>query len=254
MTTKTTKVPGRPSAGRSFPSTHWSEIQAAANRETVQGSEALAGLLTRYRPALQAYAAQAFAVSDADGLDLFQGFVERVVLERNLIARARHMPGYQFRGYLRKAWRNFIQQAHRDSHCASRYPAGGFAALDESGAIESAVGHESKPEYFDVPWARTVLEQATARMRTECEQEGRGSIWEVFQSRVRLPILEGSDPVPYAELVKRCQIESPIQARNLLVSGKRMFARHLRDVVREYVKSDADIENELSELQVILGA
>jgi hypothetical protein len=69
---------------------------------------------------------------------------------------------------------------------------------------------------------------------------------------VLLPALEGAEPAAYDELVKQFELASPDQASNVLVTGKRMFARCLRDAVAEYVDDD-EIEQELRELKALIA-
>ena len=82
---------------------------------------------------------------------------------------------------------------------------------------------------------------------------GREQMWGVFEARVLGPTLEQREPISYAELVDRFKLESPAQASNLLVSGKRMFIRALHSVVAEYGASEEDVEQEIADLQTILA-
>ena len=66
-------------------------------------------------------------------------------------------------------------------------------------------------------------------------------------------MLHDAPPPPYEELVSRFGLTSPSQASNLLVTGKRTFARVLRSLVAEYAKEDADIDQEIADLTEILS-
>ena len=74
----------------------------------------------------------------------------------------------------------------------------------------------------------------------------------VFEQRILRPICEDVEMTAYTELVSELNIDSPMQARNLLVSGKQMFTRCLREVVGGYVRGNAAVEAELRELYLIL--
>jgi hypothetical protein len=104
-----------------------------------------------------------------------------------------------------------------------------------------------------VAWARALLSQAISRTRDEARASGREDVWGVFETRVLDPLLRDIDPPAYEELVARFGLTSPSQASNLLVTGKRMFARNLRALVAEYAKEDADIDQEIAELTEILS-
>ena len=110
----------------------------------------------------------------------------------------------------------------------------------------------SPDESFDIPWARQVLHEAMRRMRTECHHIGRFDIWDVFESRIVAPALEGGDPVDYQTLVNRHRLQSPMQASNLLMTAKRTFERTLRSVISEYADED-QIEAEIIDLRQILA-
>jgi hypothetical protein len=106
---------------------------------------------------------------------------------------------------------------------------------------------------FDVAWARGVIAESLRRMRCQCEMSGRSDLWGLFELRLADPILNGSEPVGYEQLVERFRLGSPAQASNLLITSKRMYARVLRAVVAEYAGNAEEIESELQELKAILA-
>jgi len=68
------------------------------------------------------------------------------------------------------------------------------------------------------------------------------------------PSLRQAAPVPHDQLAARLQLASAAEAANLLVTAKRMFARHLRAVVGEYEKSEHDVDEEIRALMSALSA
>ncbi len=112
---------------------------------------------------------------------------------------------------------------------------------------------DAPDDQFDVAWARQLLAVAIERMKDECIGSGRGDVWGVFETRVLNPMLHDAEPLGYEELVRRFGLTSPSQASNLLVTGKRMFARVLRTLVAEYAREDADIDQEIADLTEILS-
>jgi hypothetical protein len=68
------------------------------------------------------------------------------------------------------------------------------------------------------------------------------------------PAISHASPPSYDELVGELGLESAQQAANLLVTAKRHFRRVLQSVVAEYVSSEAEIEDEISDLRSILAA
>jgi len=75
----------------------------------------------------------------------------------------------------------------------------------------------------------------------------------VFECRVVKPILDGSPPADYRELVERFGFRSPSQASNALTTAKRMYARSLRAAVGQYAGDHAEIETELADLKQALA-
>jgi predicted component of type VI protein secretion system len=90
-------------------------------------------------------------------------------------------------------------------------------------------------------------------MERGCAVSGCSHIWEIFQCRLLRPSLEGVEPLSYEELVARYGLKSPAQATNALASGKRMFARHLRDVIAQYETGDQAVRAELDALRLFLA-
>jgi len=139
----------------------------------------------------------------------------------------------------------------RDERARKRSPAD--AALVDLGSRAGLIEAEQSPAgAFEVAWARGVVSEALGRMRAECEAGGRAEVWGVFEARVVRPILESAPPADYAELVRRFGLQSPSQASNVLMTGKRMYARALRTVVGEYAKG-LEIDAEIEELREILA-
>ncbi len=244
--------PDRGRAARTFPSTHWSQVRAAGKLDEAAGRNALGELLLRYEPALLAYAILKFGSSEDHARDLFHGFVQESVLKRDLITNARPMPGCQFRSYLLHAWHTHIQSEYRRQSARKRRPAGNLSPLPEDPDDLPVEGQPPAPELFDLRWAQQVITEASRRMHAECMASHRPDVWGVFEARIHGPILNGDARMPYDQLVSRFGLESPIQARNLLVTGKRMFVRNLERVVSEYASGEGAVEAELRELHIIL--
>ena len=90
-------------------------------------------------------------------------------------------------------------------------------------------------------------------MRAECEASGREDIWAVFHQRVLAPAADGERPVAYQHLAESPNADARKQAANLLVTGKRMFARSLRAIIGEYVEDEQMVDVELKDLQRALS-
>ena len=67
------------------------------------------------------------------------------------------------------------------------------------------------------------------------------------------PALHGTVPSPYAELTTRFCFQSPAEAGNAVLTGRRMFVRVLRSVISEYARDEAEVEEEIADLRSILA-
>lgn len=233
---------------RAFPPTNWSEVRRAAHPSQVWGEEALAALLSRYRPALKTHLMFAKRLSPEHAEDLLHDFIADKVLRQSLLAGSDPARG-RFRTYLLTALDRYTVSAHRRDAAQKRAPEGGFVELEE---FDAPAGDGEQTAAGDVEWARQVIAEALHRAQTECEATGRANFWNMFDVRVVGPLLRGEPPPAYEELVARLGFQSPLQASNALTTAKRIFTRMLREVVAEYAESPEAVETELLELRGIL--
>lgn len=229
-----------------FPSTHWSLI-----REAGQGRrEALDDLLGRYLPALRAYLLRTTRLSAEEAADALQDFCLEKVVRKRLMEHADRRRG-RFRTYLLAVLRNYLVSRHRREHTRRRAPDKPLVSLEELAAPAGA--RDDPQDAYNLAWARQVLAQVIEAMQAECERTGRPDLWGVFSSRVLGPMLDDVPPTPYAELIERYGFGSPLQASNALLTAKRMYARLLRQVVGEYARDPAEVDEEIADLRQILA-
>lgn len=235
-----------------FPTTRWSEVSRGANRETPEGQAALGSVFSRYRRPLLGHLRRRFRCSPEVAEDLLQGFAEKNLLERSLLAVANPEKG-RFRTFLLKALDCFVISQHRQAEAVKRNPAGGMLSLDADGGEvrEPTVG--LSPCSFDVDWARASLEAALTGMKKECRRNQRLDVWDIFRARMLDPLLQDTHPVPYEALAGRHHLRSVKAAQDLLTTAKRMFVRHLRGVVGETVADPDLVLGEIREIRAILA-
>jgi DNA-directed RNA polymerase specialized sigma24 family protein len=234
----------------SFPDTSWTQVQLAGGNSGGVRGEALEALLRNYYPALLSHLVVVRRLSEADAKDVLQGFVVGHILEKDLIGQARRNMGSRFRSFLLTALDRYLidqmRRAGRKKRCADEQ-----VQLDEGLDLEAETPDTS--ELFDVVWARALVREACRRVCEECTAKGCPKRRQVFEQRLLLPMIDGCAAVPYGELVDRLEISSPAEAANLLTTVKRMFVRHLRDLIAEYTPEPGDIDEELRQLRVTLG-
>ncbi|HVT79924.1 MAG TPA: hypothetical protein VHM90_04650 [Phycisphaerae bacterium] len=229
-----------------FPQTHWSLVRRAGAPDATARQEALAILLSRYQPALRSYLRVVRQMNEADADDLLQAFIADQVLGNELLRRADQSRG-RFRTLLLASLNNFAIDRARAAQRRAADPLASDSAADE----EMPGPHAA----VEAEWARALVHEVLQAMRAECERTGRRDVWRVFESRVLAEIFGPQAAVtPYEQLAAELRLQTPAQAANLLVTGKRMYARLLRVAVAEYEPDPEDIDAEIADLRRILAA
>lgn len=234
-----------------FPTTNWSLVRHAGDQIDQQQSQALQELLTRYWSALRAHLIYQRRLQASDADDFVQGFIENKILEKNLVSAAEPDRG-RFRSLLLRSLDNYVNSQYEKMQAKKR-AADHAKSLGEQESQLASPTDGDEIHSFDWQWARTVLEQAADRMKDECLQSERTELWAVFHGRILAPIYEGVEPLDYQQIVEQYSFQSPAQASNALMTGKRMYARLLRIVVGQYSASDGEVEEELQDLQRIVS-
>jgi RNA polymerase sigma-70 factor (ECF subfamily) len=235
---------------KSFPATKWSLVARAGLATPRERRLALGALLQRYQPALRAHLLLAKRLPHDQVEDLLQGFITDQVVEQNLVAHAQQQKG-KFRSFLLLALHRYLITQLRREHSRQRTPENGVLLPLNEEAMN--VPDRVDPcDHFDRAWARELVGETLRQMRLECDGCGRQDIWGVFEGRMVGPLLQSTSPQPYDHLAE-CYGVRKSQAANLLITGKRMFARLLRAGVQEYVADDREIDEEIGELLAKLG-
>jgi RNA polymerase sigma-70 factor (ECF subfamily) len=234
-----------------FPTTRWSLVDLIRQRDADGRREALGQLLACYLSAMQTHLVRVKGLKPDDAEELVQEFIASKILQRNLIAQANRELG-KFRTFLLTALDRFLIDWYRQQGAKKRSPGDGYT-LSASGEAEYTQAGPTPSDIFDAAWARDVLAEALRRMRCHCETSKRTDIWGVFEARVAAPTLKGTAPVGFRELVERFGLRSPAQTSNVLITGKRMYARVLRSVVAEYTQNVEEVEAEIAELREVLA-
>jgi DNA-directed RNA polymerase specialized sigma24 family protein len=241
-----------PGPAAAYPPTRWSLVARAGATDPALRQRALNELLATYCPVLRAFLASGLGFAPEAAEDLVQSFVADKVLQKELLAQARPERG-RFRNFLLKAVKNYALSEVRKQQAQKRAPAGGLPpSLDELPELPSA--QASQESLYNLEWARQTLSTVLDRMRSECAGKGRLDIWEIFNLRIVQPLLGGGAVLPYETLVQRYGLQSPSQASNVLITGKRMFQRLLEEVVRQTVTTDEEVAAEIRDLKRILSS
>ncbi|MCX8155312.1 MAG: hypothetical protein N3J91_02465 [Verrucomicrobiae bacterium] len=235
----------REATAEMFPATRWSLIALVQQGNAAAAKEALDHLLTVYYPVLLEFLQSRFRVDKSQAEEWLHSFVWKKELLRGLMHNARPARG-RFRGLLAVSLVNFV----RDELKRKRPQEVGLHLVKEEVCL-AGQAHEVDGA-LDWAWSCRVLEETVERMRDYCQANGRQRVWLVFERRLLEPVLHGGEPVPYQELYKQAGFNNAVEAGNALLTAKRMFARTLREVIREYAGDEAEVEVEVQELLMAL--
>lgn len=233
-----------------FPSTHWSLVGRAGHVSGERRREAMGALLDRYMPALRAHLVLGRRLSADRADDLLQGFVADKVIEQNLPGRAEKARG-RFRSFLVAALDHYVVTQFRHETSRKRAPARPILDIADARDV-SAPNGEPGWEYALV-WARQIIEEARRRTEAYCNATERPDVWHVFSERVLRVTSGDAAPPAHRPIAGDLDRASSKAASNLLVTGKRLFARMLRSVVAEYAADEREIDEEIDDLMRILS-
>jgi RNA polymerase sigma-70 factor (ECF subfamily) len=232
-----------------FPSTRWSRVVAARERDTPEARAALEALCSAYWYPVYAFIRR--TGHDADSaLDLTQDFFARL-LERGILAAADPNRG-RFRSLLLADCRRLL--ADRLAHDRAAKRGGGRALLsidarDAEGRYLHEPAHGRTPDrLFERTWALTLLDGVLARLRAESEQNGRGATFEVL----KVALTEDARCVPYAELARR--LDTTAGAVQVAVHRlRRRYRALVREEIASTVAEPALVDDEIRDLFAALA-
>ena len=238
-------MPSEPSASSIFPRTDWSALGKAAQADVAL----LDRLIRLYWDPLRIYFAATFPALREQSETLLQEFAEDKILKNGWLQQADRNRGH-FRDFLKTSLRNFVLD--RLSRAEVKHAPVSLEEIQQELPADGASSEE-----FDLQWARTVLAETLRRMEADCKdpaqpQPRRTYIWEMFRVRLLDPLLNDAPQPPYEQLIERFELRSPMDASNLLLSGKRIFKTHLSKVIQEYAGQDAATALEIEALEEFL--
>ena len=225
----------------------WSAIRAAqkASPDDTARRQCLEYLLTTYREPVKALV-RAWGIRDDNKVEdrvqeYFTRFLEKGWLDQLDQARG------SFRGFLRVSVRHFLLNEHdKSARRPAQVPIG---KTDDStvGTVPQLASSAPGPEEeYDRCWARTLMAQAVAEFQKKCESGKRTHYHAVFERHVLNPEAHG-DPT-YRQTAEALGI-AETDVANCLHRSKILFAEIVRNLIRQTVSADGDIEQEIAELQ-----
>jgi len=226
-----------------FTTTQWSLVRKAGNSANSNTTEALEALCKVYWYPVYAFVRRKGYDRDTSK-DLTQGFFARI-LEKEFVKSADPAKG-KFRSFLLGALTHFLTD---ERNRAQRQKRGGgrvVLSLDETAETRYQLepSHELTPEkLYERQWALTLLDQALAHLREECDAEGKTDLFETLGG-----ILSG-DGESFSHKTAATQLRMKEGAvRAALHRLRRRYAALLRNEIAQTVSGSEEVEEEIGHL------
>jgi DNA-directed RNA polymerase specialized sigma24 family protein len=239
--------------GGQFRTTQWSCVLSARTKDEPRRRMILNDLTETYWKPVYCYLRSKGYDNDA-AKDITQDFFTEIILGRGLIQKADRSKG-RFRTFLLVALERFIVSTLRYE---GRIKRGGHVDVVHLDATDLAnldvTGSVSDPnQAFCYGWVTNLLDQVLADIKEEYCSTQRAEYWEIFRLKILAPIFEGTKAPSYKEISAKYGISDESKVANMVVTVKRRFRSVLKRHLRDLTRSDAEAEEELSEIFRILS-
>ena len=185
--------------------------------------------------------------SEEESLDLTQSYFA-TFMEKNYLDQVSPERG-RLRNFICSSVKNFICNWHDHAKATKRRPKGKLLALDlgaEAGALPVPSASATPDEAYMREWARSTMTCAIEAMAEACREEGLTEYWEVFRRHVSEATQFENPSYEQTAASLNWGVE---KVRKTLHHARRKFAAVVRDVLRESLENEADIESELNDLR-----
>jgi len=99
---------------------------------------------------------------------------------------------------------------------------------------------------FNRTWADELLRQILKELENECYRRGKIVRWQIFREWLLEPTID-DDRTQMGSICTKYGIESASQAYNMISKTKMRFRKILRNHLRSFVNSDAEVDAEISD-------
>lgn len=239
---------------RRFHTTCWTEIINARTQDEIRQKEALNALIQQCWKPVYCYLRQKGHTNDA-AKDITQGFFHEIFLGRELIEQVSREKG-KFRTFLLTALDRYATDLHRRENAQKRSPENPVLSIedDDTDHLLQIKTAADPNQIFHYTWASEVLNQVLEQVREYCTASDRETYWKVFNEKVIMPIIDGSDVPALKDLCKKYDIPDEATASNIIAYVKRQFRTAMLQHLRQFVESESEVEEEFNEIFKILSS
>ncbi len=238
---------------KEFPKTPWSDIRSAKTHDETKQRAIVDNLINEYWKPVYCYLRR-IGYANEPAKDLTQGFYDEIVLGHDLIKHADQSKG-RFRTFLLTALKRYVVSAHRRETAKIRLPKDGVGRIAAT-EMQNLVAERSEVTPEDVfyhAWAANLLDQVISEIKGEYCKSGKVVHWKVFRARILSPIFTNAKAPSLKKICMTYGVESEDQVSNMIVTVKRRFHRILKRRLRQFVRSDLEVEDEFNGLLKILS-
>jgi len=228
-----------------FPTTHWSQILAAGDRDAPEAREALGEFCAAYWYPIYAFIRRRGHDADA-AADLTQGFFA-LLIERRTLAVADPARG-RLRAFLLTACRRFLTDQYRRDHAHVRggqqwvFSLDGRDAEGRYCAEPADITAMTPDQLYERDWVIAVLDRSLGKLRHNYAASGQSELFERL-----MPTLAGDPEAPSAEAIAA---DLGMTEGAVHVATHRLRHRY-RELVREEIAAlcdPAEVEDEIKAL------
>jgi DNA-directed RNA polymerase specialized sigma24 family protein len=239
--------------GGRFMTTHWSCVLSAKTTDETRRRLILNDLMEAYWKPVYCYLRNK-GFDNETAKDLTQEFFAQIVLGRNLIQKADQSLG-RFRTFLLVALERFVVSSLRYEGRMKRGGDSNVLRLEASDLANLNVSElASDPnQAFCHAWVTDLLDQVLTEVKEEYQSTERATYWEIFRLKILAPVFEDSKAPSYREIGEAFHMTDESKIANIVVTVKRRFRSVLKRHLRDLTCSDAEAEEELSEIFQILS-
>ncbi len=229
-----------------FPATEWTQVAGASGEDNSAAMEAMDCLARAYWRPLYALARQRDLIHE-EAADAVQGFLAKLLTREGMQRVERRET--RFRAFLSAAFRNWLSNKLRHENRDKRGGGAMVVPLDEFDSLRdlALTENETPEEAFDRRWARSVYDQAMAKL---CAEHDSGERAEYFAA-LRAVAFGNPGMGGPAEVAARFDA-SPGAIRKAASDLRSRFGRILRREVERVVSDPREVEPELRYLLLLL--
>ena len=253
QTSRTSPERGPKTTRAHFTETRWSKLFAARIAASTERCSILDFLIRRYWKPVYCYLRRS-GCGEEDARDYVQEFFA-ACLRNDFFAKADPKLG-RFRNFLLSALKHFVANARRAARAKKRHPSQGFAFIDDSafaGEHPGALKHTETPEeIFHRTWRQELVLRVLKNLERACRESGKETHYELFRHYLVAPALDGAEAPHLRELGASAGLSAK-DAANRVLTVQRAFHRLLKEEIRLYASSDAELAEELREMKRFLA-